>query len=81
MIGAIITVSVMSVVSLYITIGMIKYNTQLKEDERFNNGDNSVVDKEKCDVKCCKEIPKDQVSNKRKPSRFKKKTTKLKKIK
>tara|TARA_R100001198_G_scaffold23698_1_gene12281 strand:- start:638 stop:883 length:246 start_codon:yes stop_codon:yes gene_type:complete len=81
MIGAIIVVSVMSLISLYITIGMIKYNTQLKKDERFNNRDNSVVNKERYDVKCCKEVSKDKVPNKRKPSRFKKKTTQSKKIK
>ena len=75
MIGAIVVVSVMSVISLYITIEMIKYNTQLKEDERFNNRDNSVVNKERYDVKCCKEVSKDKVPNKRKPGRPKKKTT------
>jgi len=81
MIGTIVVLSVMSVIILYITIGMIKYNTQLKKDERFNNRSTQNINKERSDAKCCKEVSKDKVSNKRKPGRFKKKTTQSKKIK
>tara|TARA_R110001592_G_scaffold316905_1_gene593536 strand:+ start:142 stop:417 length:276 start_codon:yes stop_codon:yes gene_type:complete len=78
MTAAIIVVTVMSVVSLCITIEMIKYNTQLKKYERLNNENTPIINQEKYNLKGSEEVLKNKVQNKRKPSSPKKKNVKPK---
>lgn len=80
MIAAIVVVIVMSVVSLWITIEMIKYNTQLKKYERLNNENTPIINQEKYNLKGSEEVLETKVQNKRKRGRPKKKITKPKKI-
>jgi hypothetical protein len=76
MIASVVVVTVMFIVSLYITMGMIKYNTQIKKNERHNKGVNPIINQERYNLKSRKEAPKDKVQNKRKPGRPKKKVRK-----
>ena len=80
MTAAIIVVTVMSVVSLCITIEMIKYNTQLKKYERLNNENTPIINQEKYNLKGSEEVLETKVQNKRKRGRPKKKITKPKNV-
>ena len=81
MIEEVIVLSIVTAVGFYITIGIIKFNKQLKEDERSNNRNTPIINQERYNIKGDKEIPENKASNKRESSRSKKKTTKSKKIK
>jgi len=62
-----------SVISLYIAWNIIKYNKQVKQDERYNQRNATSSDKEKCKSTCGTKVSKNQVSNKRKYNNAKKK--------
>jgi|8_EtaG_2_1085327.scaffolds.fasta_scaffold03235_2 competence protein ComGF len=68
-------------IGVYITLEMIKYNKQLKEDERNNNEGTPSINQERYNLKHSTEVPKAKVQSKRKPGRPKKKNVESKKVK
>ena len=68
-------------ISVYIALEMIKYNKQLKQNERNNNEGAPNINQERYNIKHSAEIPKAKIQSKRKPGRPKKETTKPKKVK
>ena len=70
-----------SVISLYIAWNIIKYNKQVKQDERYNKRSTASSDKKRCEPTCSTEVPEDQVSNKRKYRNAKKKAVESKNVK
>tara|TARA_R100000655_G_scaffold59946_2_gene98389 strand:- start:1874 stop:2143 length:270 start_codon:yes stop_codon:yes gene_type:complete len=71
----------MCAIGAYITLEMIKYNKQLKQNERNNNEGTPSINQERYNIKHSAEIPKAKVQNKRKPGRPKKKNVESKKVK
>ena len=68
-------------ISVYIALEMIKYNKQLKQNERNNNEGAPNINQERYNIKHSAEIPKAKVQTKRKPGRPKKKNVESKKVK
>ena len=68
-----VVLTLVSVISLYIAWNIIKYNKQIKKDERYNKRVIEDRYREEQEVKRSAEISKDQVSNKRKYRSAKKK--------
>jgi len=68
-------------IGVYITLEMIKYNKQLKEDERNNNEGASSINQERYNLKHSAKVPKAKVQSKRKPGRPKKEINEPKKVK
>ena len=65
-------------IGLYVTWNMVKYNKQLKKDERYNNGTIKSGSKKKPKVKSSPKVSDDQVSSKRKYKNAKKKAVESK---
>jgi len=76
-----ILIFALCVISVYIALEMIKYNKQLKQNERNNNEGTPSINQERYNIKHSAEIPKAKVQNKRKPGRPKKKNVECKKVK
>ena len=68
-----VVLTLVSVISLYIAWNIIKYNKQIKKDERYNKRVIEDRYREEQETKRGTEISKDQVSNKRKYRSAKKK--------
>ena len=75
-----VVLTLVSVISLYIAWNIIKYNKQIKKDERYNKRVIEDRYREEQEVKRSAEISKDQVSNKRKYRSTKKKAKAYKSI-
>ena len=60
----------------YLVYEVIKFNNQIKKDERFNSGVTPIINQKKYKVKSSKKVSKDKTQNKRKPGRPKKKISK-----
>ena len=66
MIAGIVVLSVITLIITYISIEIIKYNKQIKKDERFNNRSTPRINQERYNIKGSEEISSDKVQDKHK---------------